>query len=39
MAGFRKIRERAAKRKGGEAALAKLLGPKPDNAALAEDHR
>jgi len=36
MASFRKIRERAAKRKGGEAALTKLLGQKPDNAALAE---
>ncbi|MCX7303364.1 MAG: DNA-3-methyladenine glycosylase I [Hyphomicrobiales bacterium] len=36
MAGFRKIRERAARRKGGEAALLKLLGPAPDNAALAE---
>jgi 3-methyladenine DNA glycosylase Tag len=36
MTSFRKIRERAAKRKGGEAALGKLLGPKPDNAALAK---
>jgi len=35
MTSFRKIRERAAKRKGGEAALDKLLGPKPENAALA----
>jgi len=36
MTSFRKIRERAAKRKGGEAALLKLLGPAPDNAALAD---
>lgn len=36
MTSFRKIRERAAKRKGGEVALGKLLGPKPDNAALAK---
>lgn len=34
MQSFTKIRERAAKRKGGEAALAKLLGAKPDNAKL-----
>ena len=31
---FKKIRERAAKRKGGEATLNKLLGAKPDNAKL-----
>lgn len=36
MPSFKKIRERAAKRKGGEAVLNKLLGPKPDNAALAK---
>src|SRR5690606_34709665 len=36
MASFKKIRERAARRKGGEAALQSLLGPRPDNAALAE---
>jgi 3-methyladenine DNA glycosylase Tag len=35
MADFKKIRLRAAKRKGGEAALASLLGPAPDNAAIA----
>ncbi|MBX3584232.1 MAG: DNA-3-methyladenine glycosylase I [Rhizobiaceae bacterium] len=35
MTSFRKIRERAAKRKGGEAMLEKLLGPKPDNATVA----
>lgn len=34
MPSFKKIRERAAKRKGGEAALSGLLGPKPDNAKL-----
>ena len=34
MPSFKKIRERAAKRKGGEAALNKLLGAKPDNAKL-----
>lgn len=34
MASFKKIRERAAKRKGGEAALDKLLGARPDNAKL-----
>ncbi|MET3580863.1 3-methyladenine DNA glycosylase Tag [Mesorhizobium robiniae] len=33
---FQKIRARAAKRKGGEAALASLLGPMPDNAAVAD---
>ncbi|RWM29599.1 DNA-3-methyladenine glycosylase I [Mesorhizobium sp.] len=36
MADFEKIRARAAKRKGGEAALASLLGPMPDNAAVAK---
>jgi 3-methyladenine DNA glycosylase Tag len=35
MPSFKKIRERAAKRKGGEAALAKLLGAKPDNRKVA----
>jgi len=33
---FDKIRARAAKRKGGEAVLASLLGPKFDNAAVAK---
>ncbi|QIA23353.1 DNA-3-methyladenine glycosylase I [Mesorhizobium sp. AA22] len=33
---FQKIRARAAKRKDGEAALASLLGPIPDNAAVAD---
>jgi 3-methyladenine DNA glycosylase Tag len=32
---FATIRARAARRKGGEAVLATLLGPAPDNAALA----
>jgi 3-methyladenine DNA glycosylase Tag len=32
---FAKIRERAAKRKGGDAVLQTLLGPVPDNTALA----
>ncbi|TIS69417.1 DNA-3-methyladenine glycosylase I [Mesorhizobium sp.] len=36
MMDFQKIRARAAKRKGGEAALASLLGPIPDNAAVAD---
>ncbi|RWD94381.1 DNA-3-methyladenine glycosylase I [Mesorhizobium sp.] len=36
MLDFQKIRARAAKRKGGEAALASLLGPMPDNAAVAK---
>lgn len=36
MPSFKKIRERAAKRKGGEAVLDRLLGSKPDNAALAK---
>ena len=36
MLDFEKIRIRAAKRKGGEAALTSLLGPKPDNAAVAK---
>jgi len=41
MADFAKIRARAAKRKGGDAVLESLLGPKPDNAAIAAvpDHR
>ncbi|NGN39574.1 DNA-3-methyladenine glycosylase I [Mesorhizobium sp. CGMCC 1.15528] len=41
MLDFDKIRARAAKRKGGEAVLASLLGSVPDNAALAKipDHR
>lgn len=34
MTSFKKIRERAARRKGGEVALNKLLGAKPDNAKL-----
>jgi 3-methyladenine DNA glycosylase Tag len=34
MMDFQKIRARAARRKGGEAALASLLGPVPDNAAV-----
>ncbi|WP_394891995.1 DNA-3-methyladenine glycosylase I [Mesorhizobium sp. AaZ16] len=33
---FQKIRARAASRKGGDAVLASLLGPAPDNAALAK---
>lgn len=33
---FEKIRARAAKRKGGDAVLASLLGPAPDNAAVAK---
>ncbi|MER9366058.1 DNA-3-methyladenine glycosylase I [Mesorhizobium sp. M0518] len=36
MADFRKIRARAAKRKGGEEELTSLLGPAPDNAAVAD---
>ncbi|RVC79486.1 DNA-3-methyladenine glycosylase I [Mesorhizobium sp. M4A.F.Ca.ET.022.05.2.1] len=36
MADFQRIRARAAKRKGGEAALASLLGPLPDNKAVAK---
>ncbi|RWM08102.1 DNA-3-methyladenine glycosylase I [Mesorhizobium sp.] len=36
MLDFQKIRARAAKRKGGEATLASLLGPMPDNAAVAK---
>ncbi|ANT52104.1 DNA-3-methyladenine glycosylase I [Mesorhizobium amorphae] len=36
MADFQKIRARAVKRKGGEAPLASLLGPMPDNAAVAK---
>jgi 3-methyladenine DNA glycosylase Tag len=35
MADFQKIRTRATERKGGEAALKSLLGPLPDNAAVA----
>jgi len=35
MVAFEGIRARAARRKGGEAALTSLLGPTPDNAALA----
>ncbi|TPL51672.1 DNA-3-methyladenine glycosylase I [Mesorhizobium sp. B2-4-6] len=33
---FQKIHARAAKRKGGEAVLARLLGPAPDNTAVAK---
>ena len=36
MKSFAKIHARAAERKGGDAVLASLLGPKPDNAALAK---
>ena len=36
MPSFRKIRERAAKRKGGEATLNTLLGVRPNNAGLAK---
>ncbi|RAZ89906.1 DNA-3-methyladenine glycosylase I [Mesorhizobium hawassense] len=36
MLDFKKIHARAAKRKGGEAVLAPLLGPKPDNLAVAK---
>jgi len=36
MLDFQKIRARAAKRKGGEQELASLLGPVPDNAAVAK---
>lgn len=36
MQDFRKIRARAARRKGGETVLASFLGPSPDNAALAK---
>ncbi|RWN34559.1 DNA-3-methyladenine glycosylase I [Mesorhizobium sp.] len=36
MMDFQKIRARAAKRKGGEAVLASLLGSMPDNAAVAD---
>lgn len=36
MTSFKKIRERAAKRKGGEAVLDSLLGAKPDNAKVAK---
>lgn len=34
MESFETIRRRAAERKGGDAVLASLLGPRPDNAAL-----
>lgn len=33
---FAEIRERAERRKGGEAVLAKLLGPRPDNRSVAK---
>ncbi len=36
MKSFDAIRKRAAERKGGDDVLATLLGPKPDNAALAD---
>ena len=36
MPSFKKIRERAARRKGGETVLQSLLGPRPDNAVLAK---
>ncbi len=36
MRGFGEIRERAAKRKGGDEVLATLLGPVPDNRAVAD---
>ncbi|TIS63636.1 MAG: DNA-3-methyladenine glycosylase I [Mesorhizobium sp.] len=36
MADFQKIHARAVKRKGGEDVLAPLLGPMPDNAAVAK---
>jgi len=36
MLDFQKIHARAAKRKGGEAVLAPLLGPAPDNKAVAK---
>ena len=36
MSDFGEIRARAAARKGGDEALASLLGPAPDNAALAQ---
>ena len=36
MTSFRKIRERAAKRKGGDAVLDGLLGARPDNAEVAK---
>src|SRR5690606_2970840 len=38
---FKTIRDRAAQRKGGEHVLESLLGPRPDNSALAAlaDHR
>jgi 3-methyladenine DNA glycosylase Tag len=36
MKSFKTISERAAKRKGGDRVLASLLGPKPDNKAVAK---
>lgn len=36
MTSFRKIRDRAARRKGGDSALQSLLGAAPDNAAVAK---
>ena len=36
MLDFKQIHARAAKRKGGEAVLAPLLGPAPDNDAVAK---
>lgn len=36
MTSFRKIRERAARRKGGDAVLDGLLGARPDNAKVAD---
>jgi 3-methyladenine DNA glycosylase Tag len=36
MPDFKKIRARAAERKGGDDVLASLLGPAPDNAAVAQ---
>ena len=36
MPGFDKIRERAAQRKGGDKVLKSLLGPSPDNKAVAK---
>ena len=35
MGGFAAIRKRAAERKGGDKILQSLLGPAPDNKALA----
>ncbi|MEW9808065.1 DNA-3-methyladenine glycosylase I [Mesorhizobium sp. ZMM04-5] len=36
MSSFKTIRERAARRKGGDVILTKLLGPKPDNRKVAK---